>query len=133
MDAFTIPVTPKDTVVITNTWERTLWQAAFLALRGIGTEEHPVGYLLASAGVFPYQESVRGTRTGDPVDATVLPPIPETSTRYLPGVGLGAGGRWWLGKWASLGADARIHLVLGESDELGLGLASLSGVLWLGG
>jgi hypothetical protein len=133
VDVFTIPITPADTTVITTRWHRTLWSASFMALRTLGQEEHPAGYLLATAGIFPYRESTKGTRTGDPPDTTVLPPISEVTTRFLPGVGLGAGGRWWLGGAASVGVDARLNLVFGEGDDLGIGLASLSGVLWLGG
>lgn len=133
VDVFSIPITTADTAVITNTWDRTLWSGAFMALRTLGSDVHPLGYVFATAGVFPFQESVRGTRTGDPPGTPVLPPQPSESTVFLPGVGVGGGGRWPLGDWAWLGVDGRMNLVLGEEDELGIGLASLGGVLWLGG
>lgn len=133
VDIFEIPITPADTAVITTTWDRTLWSASFMALRALGPDAHPPGYVFATAGVFPYRERVDGTRTGDPPDTPVRPPEAQESTRFLPGVGLGGGGRWPLGEWAWLGVDARMNLVLGAEDELGIGLASLGGVLWLGG
>ena len=133
VDAFNIPITLADTAVITTNWERTLWSGSFMALRTLGSDVRPRGYVFATAGVFPFRESVSGTRTGDPPGTPVRPPQPQESTVYLPGVGVGGGGRWPLGEWAWLGADARMNLVLGEEDELGIGLASLGGVLWLGG
>ena len=132
VNRYIIPITQADTAVITTTSTRTLWSASLMALRRLGVGPNPSGYVLATAGVYPYEESVTGTRTGDPPHAPGRPPFPDHSTQPLPGVGVGAGGLFRLGKWVSLGADARLHVILGARDELGTAVASVGGTIWLG-
>lgn len=133
VNRFTIPITQTDTALITTRWKRRFWSASLMALRGVGSGARPGGYLLATAGVYPFQASVKSTRTGDPPEHPVPPPRPNRSTDYRPGAGVGGGGRWHLGEGISLGVDSRLHIILGAPDELGVAVASLGGTLWLGG
>ncbi|HSG49195.1 MAG TPA: hypothetical protein VLA43_15350, partial [Longimicrobiales bacterium] len=129
---FTLASREGEAVFITNVFERRMWNVSLVAARVVGSGDRPGGYILASAGAYPYWEAMNTTRVGDAPDVVFPREVSEIGTTPYPGVGLGMGGVWRLGSSVGMGFDTRLHLVVGAGDGLGIPLATVGGTVWMG-
>lgn len=131
-EIFTLVPREGEVVTVTNVWERRMWTASLVAARSVGSGARPAGYILATAGVYPYREVLTTTREGDAPDVVLFTRTPRRDTTPYPGVGVGTGGTWRLGPSVGVGLDARLHMVLGAGNDLGIPLATVGGTVWIG-